>query len=114
MRHQGLIYKLSQQLPGNYWRLLQSYLQNRRFRVALEDAKSAYWPIQAGVPQVNVFSPSLYLMYTADIPTTENTITAKFADNIGILAVNNSQEEATKNLELVIDKIVEWTRRWKS
>lgn len=48
--HEGLIHKLSRLLPGNLCKLLESYLENRRFRVIHEDETSEFKPIKAGVP----------------------------------------------------------------
>lgn len=44
--HEGLVCKLSRSLPGNYCRLLESYLSGRRFRVVQNGAKSEYYQRQ--------------------------------------------------------------------
>lgn len=111
--HEGLIAKLSTRLPSNYVRLLKSYLSDRKFRVSYEETESTYYPVAAGVPQGSVLGPILYLIYTIDIPTSDNTTTAMYADDTAILAVGKTQIEANDTLQRALDRIAVWTRNWK-
>lgn len=52
------------------------------------DASSDLKIIQAGVPQGSVFGPVLYLLYTADFPTSKGIVTGTFADDTAILVVH--------------------------
>src|SRR6266576_7305159 len=100
--HKGLIHKLSLVLPGNLCLLIQSYLADPTFSVAHEDARSQSYTIQAGVPQGSVLRPILYNLYTVDIPTTEDTTIATFADDTVAMASNESQSqvEASEHLQV--------------
>lgn len=111
--HEGLIYKMSKLLPQNYCQLLESYLSGRKFRVAYEETYSNFYPAQAGVPQGSVLGPFLYLIYTADIPTTKETFIGTFADDTVVMAVSESQTEAVNQLQHALDKISKWTTDWK-
>ena len=111
--HKGLVHKLSLLLPGNLCQLLQSYLADRTFCVVHEDAKSQMYSIRAGVPQGSVLGPILYLLYTADIPTTEETTIAAFADDTAVMASSTTQVEANELAQEALDKISSWTRRWR-
>ncbi len=100
-------------LPSNICELLQSYLKDRNYRVAYEDARSKFHKIEAGIPQGSVLGLTLYLLYTADIPKTSKTTFAIFADDTAIMAVDDSQSEATRKLQKALDTVTEWMNRWK-
>jgi hypothetical protein len=69
--HEGLSYKLKSKLP-NQLHLVQ---------VKIDDNLSDYHLVKAGVPQRRDIGPSLYLIYTADAPTRDDTVIATFADD---------------------------------
>ena len=73
---------------------------------------SDHHPIETGVPQGSVFGPLLYLIFTADILTAENTTIASFADDVAILSVNEDPVTATRQLQTHINNLVEWHTRW--
>lgn len=76
--------------------------------------ESSDWnPIGAGVPQGSILGPSLYLLYTADIPVSENAITALFADDTAAVACSNNYESAVANLQSTVHRISSWTKDWK-
>jgi len=53
--------------------LLKSYIENRSFSVKIDSTLSGSHDILAGVPQRSNIIPFLYILFTEDIPTTENT-----------------------------------------
>lgn len=111
--HKGLIYKLSKLLPANYCQLLESYLSDRKFRVKDQETYSSFYPILAGVPQGSVMAPLLYLIYTADIPVTNDSFIGTFADDTAIMATDIYQPKAVEKLQNALDKISQWTKDWK-
>lgn len=111
--HKGLEFKLRKYLSKAYSLLLKSYISDRYFRVRYEDACSSFRKITAGVPQGSVLGPTLYLLYTADIPKYQGTKIAIFADDTSILATGINTRYATDKLQRAVNKIMDWAKRWR-
>jgi hypothetical protein len=111
--HPGLLYKLKKALPTDYYLLLHSYLSHRFFQVKITSETSPYHPIRAGVPQGSVLGPILYLIFTADIPTTDNTVIATYADDTALLAVADDPHVASARLQSHLHLLQEWTAKWR-
>lgn len=108
--HQKLIYKLSLMLPGNYVKILASYVSERYFRVRFEDSFSSFRSICAGVPQGSVLSPLLYSLFTTDIPRPRRGCKlGVFADDTVYLAVAPSYEQTVNLLQSSLVDMEEWT-----
>jgi hypothetical protein len=67
--HDGLVYKLhTAGVSLAMVKLLNSFLEDRKFHAKIGNVLSAVREIEAGVPQGSVLSPTLYAIFTADIP----------------------------------------------
>ena len=86
---------------------------NRKFRVRYGDSITSSYPIHAGVPQGSVLGPTLYLIYTADIPQNDQIITSTFADDTAILTTGRTAKESTETLQAAINTISTWTKKWR-
>jgi hypothetical protein len=60
-----------------------------------------------------VLGPLLYLLYTADLPTTNNTTIATFADDTALLATDSDPALASQQLQYHPDLLQEWCDQWK-
>jgi hypothetical protein len=111
--HSDLLYKIKQFLPPPYFQLLKSYLSDRQFQVRVGNEKSELQPIKAGVPQGGVFGPTLYVLYTSDLPTSTNTTLGTFADDTVILSVNEDSRRAASDLQHHLNTLQTWFEMWR-
>jgi hypothetical protein len=69
----GLIYKL-RYLPARLLLTLKFFLTNRIFMIRFVDDVSHTHPITAGIPKGSILAPTLYNIFTSDIPHSEDTL----------------------------------------
>lgn len=111
--HRGLLYKLKLCLPHTAYMLLKSYLEHRLFQIRVEDSVSDLREIKAGVPQGSVLGPVLYTLYTSDLPTSAEVVTATYADDTAVLSCSVDPYDATKKLQEHLNKIDSWFKKWR-
>lgn len=112
--HEGLLYKLSlTQTPRRIVYVIRSYLTNRCFQVAVEDALSAVRPIRAGVPQGSCLSPACYAIYTDDIPVVDDVKLGLFADDAAFYVHSMNAAHAAKKMQRQLDVIPDWLKKWR-
>lgn len=111
--HSALIVKLAQTgTPIYICKIIQNWLENRQFYVAVGNAKSTMRRILAGVPQGSSLSPLLYSIFVADIPTPPNCSLAVYADDTALIAHSvQARGVATKiaaGFQIVNDYFTKW------
>jgi len=111
--HDGLLFKLKAALPTPYYLLLQSYLTERYSQIKFNMATSANFPKHSGVPQGSALGPLIYLIFTADIPTRNDTTIATFADDTAILASNKDPQTASQSLQTHLNHLATWLNTWR-
>lgn len=111
--HEGLIYKIKKTLPHCFLQILKSYLDKRSFQVKCNDDSSELYEIKSGVPQGSILGPILYLIFTADIPTDDQTITATYADDTALLSTDNDPVTASHTLQSHLNKVESWLKQWR-
>jgi hypothetical protein len=111
--HQGLLYKLKKNVPSQIYLLLKSYLTGQHFQVNIENTHSGYYPINSGVPEGSAFGPFLYLIFTSDIPQSQDITLATFADDMAIMSSHINHNGASENLQKYLNVFQDWLRLWK-
>ena len=111
--HEGLIYKIRQYFPAAFHKILISYLSERKYRIKYQDFTTDKYCIRAGVPQGSVLGPLLYLIYTADLPTSDKVTTTTFADDTALISTNHSASAASEDLQKHLLKIQSWLATWR-
>ena len=111
--HKGLLFKIKNQLPHHYYEIFKSYLENRFYYVKCQNSQSQTHKIHSGVPQGSVLGPILYLIYTADLPTSVDITTATFADDTAIIASHEDPDAASIILQANLNLLSSWLNKWK-
>lgn len=112
--HDGLLHKLmSFGMPLSLVKLIQSYLQNRNFRVHIGHTKSSLHPIPAGVPQGSILGPYLFILYVNDVPLQPRTHLACFADDTASFTSSKDVDLIIDRLQLSLNALQTYFSNWK-
>lgn len=110
----GIIYKLIRSnFPLYLIQLISSYLRLRSFKVRINNSLSDTRTTEAGVPQGSVLGPVIFLFFINDMPKFAKTTLAIYADDTSILAHSFNAQVATKQAQIHLELILEFTRKWK-
>jgi hypothetical protein len=108
--HTRLLYKHKHAFPHPAYTLLKSYLTDRTFQARYQEEYTTLYAIHSGVPQGSILGPILYSIITADLPETEQTLTA---DDTATLASHPNPITATEHLQYHLRRLGQWLKRWR-
>ena len=93
----GLQHKiLNLHLPPALERILCDYLTDRQAVININDHTGNPFALKAGVPQGGCLSPTLFIIYTADVPTPRHNLSLNiYADDITQIVPNPSKSHRT-------------------
>lgn len=112
--HKGLLYKIrANGIRGKLLDWFKDYLSNRTQAVVIENEKSNYKRIPAGVPQGSVLGPLLFLIYINDIVEGIESNIKLFADDTSMSLALNNPDIRAEILNSDLEKINSWAKRWK-
>lgn len=113
MWQEGLLSKIKQNFSLSFYQLLKYYLEDKSFFVKVQDSYSKAFNIEAGVTQGSVLGSTLYALFTADIPTTHDTIIFTFANDLAVLATHKDPISVYLSPQQHIVKIERCLELWK-
>ena len=97
--------------------LLASYIDNRKVNIREKNGKSGEEiRILSGVPQGGILSPTLFILYTSDMPETpENIINVAYADDVTQIIKEPTKSKGRLALKTVreINRLNEYENKWK-
>ena len=112
--HEGLLFKLKQNgISGKLLTLFESYLHNRKQRVALNGFFLEYAHIESGVPQGSVIGPLLFLIYINDLQKNIMSNVKCFADDTMLFSVIKDPQLSATDLNHDLEVINQWAFQWK-
>ncbi|GFU62881.1 RNA-directed DNA polymerase from mobile element jockey, partial [Trichonephila clavipes] len=88
-------------------------LSDRTFRVRVDKTVSSPRPIRSGLPQGSLNSPLLFTLYVNDMPQTDLSHLAMFADDTAIITQNKRFSVVISNLQHYISLLELWLTDWK-
>ena len=107
-----LIRKLLQtNIPDTIIKLIAHYIKGCNAYTTYRNHTSSQCQFKAGIPQGGVLSPTLFNIYTADIPPPRAPVhVMAYADDITITSTYTSTSAAKKYIQPYLHKVCIWTK----
>lgn len=112
--HDGLLFKLKLlNCPLYLIKLIQSFLERRSFVVTVNGTQSRRTFASAGVPQGSCLSPILFNIFISDIPLSDFSQLAQFADDTALLSSSFRTTTIIRRLQKDSDRLTKYFKKWR-
>ena len=100
-------------IPNTILKYIANYTKGRKQYTLYNNYKSTLRNTKTGVPQGGVLSPTLFNIYTADLPTptSPNITTVTYADDTTILSTHTNPHIAQQQVQPYLNEIYDWTKQ---
>lgn len=112
--HEGIVFKLMDLgLDPGICRIVQSFLNERTYRVRVNNSLSDGKPVSAGVPQGSLLGPVLYNIFVTDIPQPpEGILLLAYADDILIASTGARARNVNRNMNNYLNVLNDYFVKW--
>lgn len=112
--HDGLLHKMTLlDFPIFLTKIIQQMLCSRTFAVRVDNAISEISDMDAGVPQGSVIGPTLFNIFTHDIPLNGKIELTQFADDTTIHVVHKDPARSQSILNKYLIELSKFFKDWK-
>ena len=112
--YRGLLHKLKENLiDGPLLNVLEDLLSSRKQIVVLNGQHSSWNDVIAGVPQVSILGPILFLTFINDLSEGLHSNPKLFADDTSLFSTVPDITETTNELNNDLREINIWAHQWK-
>ena len=103
---------LDTQIPPILIKLIANYIKGRKAFTTYNNKTSTQRQFKTGVPQGGVLSPTLFNIYTSDIPSPPPNINITvYADDITMTSTDTNKQIAQAKLQPYLQEIASWTQQ---
>jgi hypothetical protein len=110
----GLVKKMCDgKINLNFAKLIHSYLAHRKIKVKVNNTLSSAKIINRRAPQGSVIAPTLFNLFTFDLPEFEKSKTALYADDMATYVHSFYAQVAITQNQIHVYKLEKYYKSWK-